>query len=159
MNKLLFAFTLVIFSKFAFASELNEFFQLAKTNDCGKISSFIEESSDPDYFRAVSYNLEICNKKDGLKALEYYRRSALAGNSESMYSFFVTVGQLPSAEEQTDELMKEAISWLVKAADQKHHGAATALSSFYKYGGFGFPKDEKKSFYYEKISKSKSPNK
>ena len=159
MNKLLFAFTLVIFSKFAFASELNEFFQLAKTKDCGKVSSFIEESSDPDYFRAVSYDLEICNKKDGLKALEYYRKSALAGNSESMYSFFITVGQLPSAEEQTDELMNEAKVWLVKAAEHKHHGAATALSTFYKIGGFGFQKDEKKSLHYENISKLASPNK
>lgn len=159
MNKLLFGFSLVIFSEFAFASELNEFFQLARTKDCGKFSSFIEESSDPDYFLAISYDLEICNKKNVLKALEYYRKSALAGNSESMYSFFIAVGQLTSAEEQTDELMNEARQWLVKAAQHKHHGAATALSTLYKIGGFGFPKDEKKSLHYENISKLAIPNK
>lgn len=158
MNKIIIAFILLIFCKFTFASELTEFFQLAKTKDCSKVSSFIGESSDPDYFRAISYELEICNEKDRLKALKYYRNSALSGNTESMYSFFVTVGQLATVNEQTDELMNEAKVWIVKAADNKHHGAAVALSTFHKIGGFGFQKDERKSLYYESISKLTSPS-
>ena len=159
MNKLIIGFTLVMFSQLVFASEISELFQLAKTQGCGKVSSFIEKSSDPDYFRAISYDLDVCNDKDGLKALEFYRKSALSGNTESMYSFFITVGQLPSSIEQTDELMSEAKEWLVKAAEHKHHRAATALSTFYKIGGFGFKKDEKKSLLYENISTLTNPNK
>jgi TPR repeat protein len=159
MNRFIFIFLFVILSNVTFANELEDFFQLAKTKDCDKITAFIGDSEDSNYFSAVSHGFGICTDKNTSKAIEYYRKSAMSGNVEAMYSFFVGVGQLPSAKEQTEELMKEAKVWLVKAGEKKHSGAATALGTFYKLGAFGFEKDEKKALYFENIAKLASPNK
>jgi len=84
--------------------------------------------------------------------------AAKNGNSEAMYSVFVTIEQKGTPENPiSDEDQKLATYWLIKAGENRNLRAASVLALCYEKGCFGVPVDPSKAHYFQGISKGGAP--
>ena len=107
--------------------------------------------SGAQYLLAGMYEKGEGVPKDHAKMLEWYRRSADAGNAKAEYKMAVGYAQGYAGLEKNDA---EAGKWLLKSAEQGYRRAMKTLGKAYQKGKFGFPKDKKKAkFWLEKAEK------
>jgi TPR repeat protein len=146
-------------SQFAYADDNAEFLKGKQAyNDDEYAQAFailkpLGESgnSSAQYYVARMYEKGRGVPKDHAKMLEWYRRSADAGNAKAQYKMAVGYAAGYAGLEKNDV---EAGKWLLKSAEQGYRRAMKALGKAYKRGQFGLPKDQEKAkFWLDKAGK------
>lgn len=87
-------------------------------------------------------------------------QAAEAGDPEAMYSVFFRIAQKGSPEKpQTEEEIKLAQHWLIKAGENNNWRAAHVLQLCHEVGCWGLPIDLDKSKHYKAVLEKYGPNK
>jgi TPR repeat protein len=149
----------VMISQFAYADDNAEFLKGRQAYKDGKYGEAlatlkplgVSGHSSAQYLLARMYEKGQGVPKDHAKMLQWYRRSADAGNAKAQYKMAVGYAQGYGGLEKNDA---EAGKWLLKSAEQGYRRAMETLGKAYKKGRFGLPKDKKKAkFWLKKAEK------
>lgn len=136
-----------------------EFGVLVRENGCKSAEQVAMRQADPDLYLAIMYDLGLCRKQDNAQALAHYLQSAKRGNDESMYSVFLGIAKKGSPKyPQTDEEVKLAQHWLVKAGEKNNWRAAYVLQLCHEIGCWGLPIDLEKSKHYKAVMEKYRPS-
>lgn len=107
--------------------------------------------SGAQYLLATMYEKGLGVTKDHAKMLQYYQRSADAGNAKAQYKMAVGYAQGYGGLKKNDA---DAGKWLMKSAEQGYRRAMKTLGKAYQKGKFGFAKDKKQAkFWLDKAEK------
>lgn len=110
---------------------------------------------------SLIFLLVACVRAEGKNNSELTRliHAAEAGDAESMYSVFFLIAQKGSPEHpQTDEEIKLAKHWLVKAGENNNWRAAHVLQLCHEIGCWGLPIDLEKSKHYKAVLEKYGPD-
>ncbi len=162
MQRSLFLVLVFLFStisQFAYADDNTEFLkgrQAYKAEKYGEALAILKPlgesgNSSAQYLLARMYEKGQGVPKDHARMLEWYRRSADAGNAKAQYKMAVGYAQGYGGLEKNNA---EAGKWLLKSAEQGYRRAMKTLGKAYQKGKFGFRKDKKKAeFWLKKAEK------
>lgn len=135
------------------ADDLSSFTAALAQRNCAAADRILQGSLRAPLLRGVRSEAGTCSPKDEEAALGHYRVSALAGDNDARYSFFVLVGRRGAKNELVSPaLWHEAWAFLEQAANAKHPSACRALADSYKHG-FNVAQDEARAQHYAMCAK------